>query len=128
MRALLSLLLAVGAGAAPVTDPSGLRDLTPGRYELKLGGTLCAACLRAVALELAEYPSVEYAKPDVWGESVRVGVRGGKLLKASEIKRALSRGASLANLGAKYSVLAVRYELTPLNPAPNKPAPVKKKP
>lgn len=117
--ALAALLLAPAALAAPIeTAPaSGLRDLTAGRYELKISGFLCAACLRAVAAELSRYPSVAKAEPDVAGEGVRVAVKPNEVLRVPQIKKALRKASSLANLGAHYDVAAVRYELTPLTPA-----------
>lgn len=118
----LALLLAAVVAAQ---DASGLRDLTAGRYELKLRGTLCAACLRAVAQELAKHRAVEKASTDVPAESVRVAVKSDQVLPAADVRRALRRAERAADLGARYEVAAVRYELTPLTPGAA-PSPKKK--
>ncbi len=125
-RAALILALFCGVASAQLVednpsrpvqgDASGLRDLTPGRYELVLSGVLCSACVRGVAKEFAAEPAVAFAKPDLDHRQVVVEIKPGKKLPASRVKRVLKRASRRVNLGSNYGIAAVHYSLTPLEP------------
>lgn len=108
MRTLLFAVLAACALAAS-PPPLEFPDMLSGRYELKLSGLLCSVCARAVAAELAKLDEVDSAKVDLDRDAVLVTVKLERKLKIRSVRRALSRAARRANLGAAYEIAGIKY-------------------
>lgn len=103
----LSFLLGIPLAAAgkPVLD------LTSGRYAVKVTGLLTRTCERAVVEELSRLPEVEKAGASLEKDEVYVFVRLGRSLRASALKKALTRASKRVNLGSPIEIESVRYKV-----------------
>ena len=106
---LLPIFLVLTAGAAEKAPV--LRDMTPGRYEVRVEGMLCRTCAKAAAEELSRLKEVRQAVADFDQETLFITVRLDKTLKVSKIRKALNRAASRVDLEAKYEIANIRYRL-----------------
>ena len=104
MRLFLVLLSLITA--APPDVP---RQLSAGRYDLKVSGFWCTTCGRAMETELKKLPEIEAVSFDFDAETVTVTVKLDQVLKLSSVRKAFKTAARRVNIGNKLDVVAVVY-------------------
>ena len=106
---LVAALAIPGRAAAPAARE--FAELPPGRYTIAVTGLLTTVCARAIASEWSKLPEVESASVDFEKSSATVSVRLDRTLKVALLRKTLRRAEKVANLGARYDMLAISYRL-----------------
>lgn len=109
----LSLIMmgaALSAGAVDTSVPKReYRELTAGRYSLKVSGLLCYTCTRAVARELEKLAEVQSVKGDFENEQIILEIKLDRTLPVAAVRRALARASKRVDLATKFDVVGVQY-------------------
>lgn len=100
--------LAASAVDAPA-PPREYKELTAGRYSLKVSGLLCYTCTRAVARELERLEEVQSVETDFEAEQVLIEIKLDRALSPAALRRALQRAAKKVDLGTRFEVAGVQY-------------------
>lgn len=121
MRRLALSLIVISAGsfrpahAVPneAADAASTRreykELTAGRYSLKVTGMLCHACARTLVLELGKLEEVRSVKADFEAEQVLLEIPLERVLPVSRLRKALQRASKRINLGTRLEITDIRY-------------------
>lgn len=109
MRTLvLGAFLLAGPPAAS-SAPAEYKDLTPGRYVVKVGGMLCAVCARGLAEAVSALDEVAEAKVDFDDEQLALTVKKDKTLKIAALRKAFHKASKRINLGVELDIEGIRY-------------------
>lgn len=85
------------------------RELTAGRYSVKVTGMLCHACARAIVNELGKLKEIGSVKADFEAEQVVLEIPLDRALPIPLLRKALKRAAKKINLETRFEAAGILY-------------------
>ena len=108
-KLLLAALIAASLSAAPSKSTVHQKDLTAGRYDVRVTGLLCTTCARAIKEAFEKIESIESVEPDYAHGRLIITVSIDSNVSVSSLRRALRKATRRIRLPTKFRLASVEY-------------------